>query len=55
MTGARLVEGDLTSFDDVACVLYPAHLDGRDGTLPLAEVAERAHAHGVPSSSTRRT
>jgi D-glucosaminate-6-phosphate ammonia-lyase len=48
MTGARIVEGDLTSFDDVACVLHPAHLDGREGTLPLAEVAARAHAHDVP-------
>ena len=48
MTGARILEGDLTSFDDVACVLHPAHLDGRPGTLPLEQVAERAHAHGVP-------
>lgn len=48
MTGARLVEGDLTSFDDIACVLFPAHLEGRDGTLRLEEVAERAHANGVP-------
>jgi D-glucosaminate-6-phosphate ammonia-lyase len=46
MTGARIVEGDLTSFDGVACVLHPAHLDDR--ALPLREVAERAHAHGVP-------
>ena len=33
---------------DIACVLYPAHLEGREGTLSLAEIAERAHAHGVP-------
>lgn len=48
MTGARIVEGDLSSFDDIACVLHPAHLDGKDGTLPLARVAELAHAHDVP-------
>ena len=48
MTGAHIVEGDLSSFADVACVLHPAHLDGKNGTLPLAEVAERAHEHGVP-------
>ena len=45
MTGAHIVEGDLTSFDGIACVLHPAHLEA---ALPLAEVAERAHAHGVP-------
>jgi L-seryl-tRNA(Ser) seleniumtransferase len=33
---------------DIACVLYPAHLEGRDETLTLAETAELAHAHGVP-------
>jgi L-seryl-tRNA(Ser) seleniumtransferase len=48
MTGARIVEADLSSFEGVACVLHPAHLDGRGGTLPLAEVTVRAHAHGVP-------
>lgn len=48
MTGARIVESDLTSFDDIACVLHPAHLDGRNGTEPLEAVAEAAHAHGVP-------
>jgi len=48
MTGARIVEGDLSSFDDIACVLHPAHLDGRAGTQPLEAVAEAAHAHGVP-------
>ena len=48
MTGAHIVEGDLSSFEDVACVLHPAHLDGMNGTQPLAEVAERAHAAGVP-------
>lgn len=48
MTGARIVEGDLSSFDDVACILHPAHLDGRNGTQPLETVADAAHAHGVP-------
>ena len=48
MTGAHIVEGDLSEFDGVACVLHPVHLEGKDGTLPLAAVTERAHAHGVP-------
>ena len=48
MTGAHIVEGDLSSFADVACVLHPAHLEGQNGTLPLTEVAARAHEHGVP-------
>jgi D-glucosaminate-6-phosphate ammonia-lyase len=53
MTGATLVECDPEGMDealagDVACVLYPVHLEGREGTLTLAETAERAHAHGVP-------
>ena len=47
MTGARIVEGDLTDFSGIACVLHPAHLEER-AALPLREVAERAHAHGVP-------
>jgi D-glucosaminate-6-phosphate ammonia-lyase len=50
MTGARIVEGDLEpALDaDVACVLFPAHLEGKDGTLPLERVAELAHVRGVP-------
>jgi L-seryl-tRNA(Ser) seleniumtransferase len=48
MTGARIVEGDLTDFTDIACVLHPAHLDGKNETQPLEQVAEAAHAHGVP-------
>jgi L-seryl-tRNA(Ser) seleniumtransferase len=53
MTGATLVECDPEGMDealagDIACVLYPAHLEGREGTLSLADTAERAHAHGVP-------
>jgi seryl-tRNA(Sec) selenium transferase len=48
MTGAHIVEGDLSSFENVACVLHPAHLDGRNDTLPLAEVTRRAHEHGIP-------
>jgi len=32
----------------VACVLHPAHLDGKEGTLPLAEVVKIAHGAGVP-------
>jgi seryl-tRNA(Sec) selenium transferase len=33
---------------DVACVLYPAHLEGATGTLPLRQVVEIAHAKDVP-------
>jgi L-seryl-tRNA(Ser) seleniumtransferase len=33
---------------DVACVLYPAHLEGAPGTLSLREVVEIAHAKDVP-------
>jgi D-glucosaminate-6-phosphate ammonia-lyase len=42
---ARLAEA-LTP--DVAAILHPAHLDGRDGTLPLAEVLEVTRERGVP-------
>lgn len=31
-----------------ACVLYPAHLEGKPGTLALAEVIAIAHRRGVP-------
>lgn len=31
-----------------AAILHPAHLDGRDGSIPLAEVASMAHARGIP-------
>jgi L-seryl-tRNA(Ser) seleniumtransferase len=47
MTGARIVESDLSSFENAACVLHPAHLEAR-GALPLERVAELAHANGVP-------
>src|SRR2546421_7923189 len=33
---------------NVAAVLFPAHLDGKPGTLSLAEVIDVAHAKGVP-------
>ncbi|MGH2371319.1 MAG: aminotransferase class V-fold PLP-dependent enzyme, partial [Chloroflexota bacterium] len=33
---------------DTATVLFPAHLDGRDGTVRLTEVLEIAHARNVP-------
>jgi L-seryl-tRNA(Ser) seleniumtransferase len=50
MTGARIVEGDPESAIDgeTACVLHPAHLERKDGTLPLEGVCELAHARGVP-------
>jgi D-glucosaminate-6-phosphate ammonia-lyase len=44
-TNAQL-EAALT--DDVAAVLFPAHLDGAPGTLSLSKVVETAHRHGVP-------
>jgi D-glucosaminate-6-phosphate ammonia-lyase len=31
-----------------AAILHPAHLDGRNGSIPLAEVASIAHAWRVP-------
>jgi L-seryl-tRNA(Ser) seleniumtransferase len=34
--------------DDVAAVLFPAHLDGQPGTLPLVEVIRLAHTQKVP-------
>jgi L-seryl-tRNA(Ser) seleniumtransferase len=33
---------------DVAAILHPAHLDDRDGTLPIEAVLEVAAARGVP-------
>jgi D-glucosaminate-6-phosphate ammonia-lyase len=33
---------------EAACVLYPAHLEGTPGTLPLRDVLDVAHAKGVP-------
>jgi L-seryl-tRNA(Ser) seleniumtransferase len=56
--GARLVEvgeaGGTTPAQleaalgpSVAAVLFPAHLDGAPGTLPLGEVIAIAHAHSV--------
>jgi L-seryl-tRNA(Ser) seleniumtransferase len=57
--GARLVEvGDAhgTTADqlnaalgsDVAAILFPAHLEGAPGTLPLAQVLSIAHAKNIP-------
>jgi L-seryl-tRNA(Ser) seleniumtransferase len=59
MTGARLVEAgdaagtrdaDFEHFlsKDIACVLHPAHLDGRNGTIPLGKVTKMAHEAGIP-------
>jgi L-seryl-tRNA(Ser) seleniumtransferase len=50
MTGARIVEGDpqKTIDEQTACVLYPVHLEGKNEMLPLEQVAEIAHARGVP-------
>jgi len=57
--GGRLVEvGDASGTtraqleaaldDKVAVVFFPAHLEGKPGTLSLAEVIEIAHGHGLP-------
>jgi D-glucosaminate-6-phosphate ammonia-lyase len=57
--GGRLVEvGDAQATtaaqlkaalrQNVAAVLFPAHLDGKPGTLSLAEVISIAHESGVP-------
>lgn len=59
MTGATLVEvgsANGTRSDQLeqaidektAMVIYPAHLDGKPGTLALEEVATVAHRHNVP-------
>ena len=59
IVGTKLVEvGDATGTTaeqlaaalgpDTATVLYPAHLEGRPGTLSLAQVIEIAHGQGVP-------
>jgi D-glucosaminate-6-phosphate ammonia-lyase len=45
-TTAAQLEAALTA--DVACVLYPAHLDDVPGALPLQQVLDLAHARGVP-------
>jgi D-glucosaminate-6-phosphate ammonia-lyase len=56
LAGAKVRESRVESPDrlssaltaDVAGILHPVHLDGRDGTLPLAEVLEVARPRGVP-------
>jgi D-glucosaminate-6-phosphate ammonia-lyase len=45
-TTAAQLEAALTP--DVATVLYPAHLEGKPGCLPLKDVLSIAHARGVP-------
>jgi D-glucosaminate-6-phosphate ammonia-lyase len=59
LAGAEIVEiGDdqETSIEQLesglshgaAAIFHPAHLDGQNASLPLAELAPIAHAHGVP-------
>jgi D-glucosaminate-6-phosphate ammonia-lyase len=56
LAGAELHEVESTSTgeladvlgDNVAAILHPAHLDGREGSLPLDEVLPVAREHGVP-------
>lgn len=46
--GTRPDQLDAALGPDVACVLYPAHLEGAPGTLTLRQVVEIAHAKGIP-------
>lgn len=49
--GAHLLEVDQLEpalTDDVAAVLFPAHLDGAPGTLSLEKVLELAHRKNIP-------
>lgn len=56
LAGGRLKEVDAGTTDglaaaltdDVAAILHPAHLDGRDGTLPLDAVLDVSRRRGVP-------
>jgi L-seryl-tRNA(Ser) seleniumtransferase len=59
MTGARVLEaGDdrgttleqlaATLGPRTAAVLFPAHLDGKPGTVPLLEVSALCHRQGIP-------
>ncbi|MBI3972233.1 MAG: aminotransferase class V-fold PLP-dependent enzyme [Chloroflexi bacterium] len=45
-TTARQLEAAIGP--ETAVVLFPAHLDGQEGTVRLPEVLEIAHARGVP-------
>jgi L-seryl-tRNA(Ser) seleniumtransferase len=52
VSGAHLLEVDSDQLEaslgpNVAAVLFPAHLEGAPGTLPLTRVIELAHARGV--------
>ena len=53
MTGAHIVEGDLSSFVDVACVLHPAHLDGSERHA-AARRGRRARARARRAGRRRR-
>src|SRR5437764_9237739 len=46
--GTRLDQLEAAIDDSAAAVLYPAHLEGKPGTLPLDLVVETAHRGGVP-------
>jgi D-glucosaminate-6-phosphate ammonia-lyase len=56
LAGAELREVEATGADelveevgdDVAAILHPAHLDGRDGSVPLEEVVRVARQRRVP-------
>lgn len=59
LAGARLVEvGDesgtqadqlsLAVANNVAAIIFPAHLEGIEGTVPLSDVAVIAHSAGIP-------
>jgi D-glucosaminate-6-phosphate ammonia-lyase len=59
LTGARLVEVGTANgtrpdqmqdaiTERTAMILHPAHLDGRPGTIPLAEISPIAHSRSAP-------
>jgi L-seryl-tRNA(Ser) seleniumtransferase len=47
-SGATAEQLEAAVAPETACVLYPAHLEGRPGTLSLAEVIAIAHRRGAP-------
>ena len=46
--GATAAQGSAALGPHTAAVLFPAHLDGRAGTVPLDKTLALAHDQGVP-------